>query len=180
MTKCSCDACVASYTGQHKEATQASRLQLLALLLATTNLIAAPSENLLPKTAHWEKLVIGAPAQFSIDSEVHSGAHSMRIDAKETARSYWRSDAVPVAPGEQIHGGAWVKLRDVPEKQGAVIVIAEFTDSQGHNLKVEKFGTANTKNQDWQHVEGVVKVPEGAAQLRLRLGFSYCHGTIWW
>src|SRR5439155_27269085 len=103
---------------------------LLTMLSSTTNLIARRSDNLLPDTAHWEKLIIGGPTELSIDNDVHhSGSHSLRIDAKETARSYWRSDPMPVAPGEQIHGGAWVRLRDVPEKQGAVIVIGEFTDS---------------------------------------------------
>src|SRR5205823_2168975 len=116
---CRGDACVARVGRALKRATQASPLQLFALLIVTTNLLAAPSENLLTRAGHWEKLIIGAPAEFSIDSDVHhSGPHSLRIDAKETARSYWRSDAVDVAPGEQIHAGAWVKLKDVPEKQG--------------------------------------------------------------
>ena len=34
---------------------------LLTMLSSTTNLIARRSDNLLPDTAHWEKLIIGAP-----------------------------------------------------------------------------------------------------------------------
>src|SRR5438477_10985825 len=99
---CRSDACVALVARALKRATQASPLQVLAFLLATTNVMAAPSQNLLSKNTRWEKLVIGAPAELTIDTDVHrSGPHSLRIDANETARSYWRSDAVPVAPGEQ-------------------------------------------------------------------------------
>ena len=39
---------------------------LLTMLSSTTNLIARRSDNLLPDTAHWEKLIIGAPNRIGV------------------------------------------------------------------------------------------------------------------
>ena len=58
---------------------------MMLLLLLVSMLRAGPAQNLLPgNNAHWEKLVIGAPAEFAIDDKEHHGGHnSLRIDAKE-------------------------------------------------------------------------------------------------
>jgi hypothetical protein len=133
--------------------------------------------------AHWEPLVIGAPAQFAPDAgEKHGGRQSIRITASEVTRSYVRSAPIPVAPGEQIRVGAWVKHQGVPPDKGTVIVIAEFTNAEGRGDQVSKVGVAKTgePSPGWQHVEGTVTVPPLAATLRLRLGFSYSQGTSWW
>ena len=132
----------------------------------------------------WEKLIIGAPAKITSDtSDTHSGQASARIDAGEIARAYVRSVApIEVAPSETIEASAWVKVRDVPADKGAVIMIAEFADAAGQHLGVEKFNTLNVKTagNDWKQIKGSVKVPEDAARLHLRLGFSYSKGTVWW
>jgi hypothetical protein len=138
------------------------------------------------RPASWEPLNVAAPAKFSVDDSEHhgDGARSLRIDAGEVCRSYWRCDPIPVAPGEQIAASAWVKMRDVPAAQGTVILIAEFTDARGLNQSVEKFNTARVTgtdaDQQWQLVSGKVTVPDGASRLRLRMGFSYCRGILWW
>src|SRR5687767_6945225 len=133
--------------------------------------------------ADWEPLVIGAPAQLALDAtEKHAGRHSARVSATEVARSYFRSTAVPIAPGEKIHVSAWVKHKDVPPGQGTVILIAEFSDAKGRNESVAKVNTADTTkpSPDWRKIEGTVTAPPLAANLRLRAGFSYSHGTCWW
>src|SRR5687768_11802394 len=130
-------------------------------------------ENNLP--AYWEPLVIGAPAQLALDAtEKHSGSYGARVSASEVARSYFRSTAVPIAPGEKIHVSAWVKHKDVPPGQGTVILIAEFSDAKGRNESVAKVNTADTTkpSPDWRKIEGTVTAPPLAANLRLRAGFS--------
>ena len=95
--------------------------------------------------AQWEPFVIGAPAQFALDSgEKHSGKHSARVSATEVARSYFRSAPIAIAPGEKIHVSAWVKHKDVPPGKGTVILIAEFTDASDGNSSVAKVNTADT------------------------------------
>src|SRR5205085_1702122 len=97
----------------------------------------APLAGALP--VGWEPLNIGAKSQFAVDAnERHEGRQSVRIRATEVARSYLRSDLIPVVPGEQIAIGAWVKVRDVPPDQGTVIAIAEFDNSAGAMLEVGK------------------------------------------
>ena len=173
------------------------RLVLLLSLLTlccVERAVAAPSGNLLPNGGldgpaadqpppKWEPLVIGVPATFATDTkEKHGGQSSARVSAPAGARSYVRSEPIPVAAGETIHGSAWVRTKDVPEGQGTVIMIAEFSDGVGGNESVEKFNTAKIaeSSKAWQKIEGSVKVPAGATELRLRLGFSYSSGTCWW
>lgn len=144
-------------------------------------------ENNLPRD--WQPLSIGAPAQFAMDAEEkHSGRHSVRITAPETTRSYLRSEPIAVAPGERFFLSAWVKCRDVPPNEGTVIAIAEFTNAQDRNTEVSKVGVATVASSvgsasqasQWQRVKSTVTVPDLAANLRLRLGFSYSRGTCWW
>src|SRR2546430_9803633 len=91
--------------------------------------------------AQWEKQAISTPAQFSLDeNQKHSGRSSARLDAAETARSYFRgATTIPVAPGEELRGSAWVRIENVPPETGAVIMIANFADADGRNETVEKF-----------------------------------------
>ena len=74
----------------------------------------------------------------------------------------YTAEPIAVAPGETIHGSAWVKVKDVPEKTGAVIMIAGFSDSGGGNESVQKFNTAPLAEagRGWVKIEGNVKVPE--------------------
>ena len=136
----------------------------------------------LPKA--WEPHVVGAAAKVTSDTaERHGGRASVRIDAPEITRAYVRSVApIEVAPGETIEAAAWVKVRDVPADKGTVIMIAEFADATGRHQGVEKFNTLNVKTagDGWQQIRGSVKVPQDAARLHLRLGFSYSKGTVWW
>jgi hypothetical protein len=164
----------------------------VALLLvskshAATNLVAnggleETSDKKLPP--HWEPFVVSVPGTFTIDESVkHEGRQSVRIDAPENTRLYLRSEPIPVAPGEKITASAWVKCKDVPVGKGTVILIAEFTNSQDSSSTVEKFGVADRKagtDIDWQKIEGTVTVPPLMTNLRLRMGFSYSQGTIWW
>jgi hypothetical protein len=132
----------------------------------------------------WEAHVVGTPAQIWSDpSEKHAGRSSVRVDADEITRAYVRSTApVEVAPGETIEASAWVKVRDVPADKGTVIMIAEFADAKGVRQDVEKFTTLNVKSagDGWTKIKGAIKVPDDAARLHLRLGFSYSKGTVWW
>ncbi len=145
----------------------------------------APPGKLPPQ---WEALNVGVPAQFASDTiEKHGGQSSIRINASEDARSYARSsEAIPVAPGEEIRASAWVKAHDVPSDHGTVIMIAEFSDADARpgsaDSTVAKFDTLDTRTQQgkWVQISGSTKVPPGAGALRLRLGFSYAKGTCWW
>jgi hypothetical protein len=132
----------------------------------------------------WEPLVIGPATRIESDpSEKHAGRSSIRVTAEEITRAYARSTVpVEVAPGEAIEASAWVKVRDVPADKGAVIMIAEFDDSKGAQIGVEKFATlpVKTAGEEWTKIKGSVKVPENAARLHLRLGFSYSRGSVWW
>jgi hypothetical protein len=132
----------------------------------------------------WEPLIISGPSKIVVDgNEKHGGASSVRVDAPENTRSYVRSATpIEIAPGETIEASAWVKVKNVPPEKGAVILIAEFADSNGDFLDVAKFDTAQIKEppEGWQHVSGTVKAPARAAQLHLRMGFSYSQGTCWW
>jgi hypothetical protein len=95
--------------------------------------------------AHWEPLIIGAPAQFALDSEQkHSGQHSARLTASEVTRAYFATEWMPIAPGEKIHVSAWVKHKDVPPGKGTVILIAGFSDAKQRNESVAKVNTADT------------------------------------
>lgn len=141
-------------------------------------------ENDFPR--FWEPQIIGASAQFAADTqEKHSGRQSVRITAPEVTRSYLRSKPIAVAPGERLLIGAWVKCRGVPADQGTVIAIAEFTNAQDRNPQNSKVGVAILAEptgaaSQWQRIEGTVIAPPLAANLRLRLGFSYARGTCWW
>jgi hypothetical protein len=131
--------------------------------------------------ANWTPLTIGPAAQFQLDREVHhAGGQSLRITAPEITRVYICSDYIPVAPGETIDASAWVKCKDVPEAKGAVIIIGDFADANEKSPTFVKFGTAKVSDGGWQQIKGQQKVPEGATRLRLRLGFSYSQGTLWW
>lgn len=173
-------------------------LWLLVALLVSTQLAPAQGkpdlllnagledagENRLPR--HWEPQSIGAPAQFAADTqEKHGGRQSVRITAPEVTRSYLRSESIAIAPGERLLIAAWVKCRDVPADQGTVIAIAEFTNAQDRNPLNSKIGVATLAAptgaaSPWQRIQGTVTAPPLAANLRLRLGFSYARGTCWW
>jgi hypothetical protein len=132
---------------------------------------------------HWEPFVVGVPATMASDTaEKHGGQASVKIVASESARSYIRStEPIQVSPGEEIRASAWAKLKDVPTEKGTTIFIADFTDAKGQNESVQKFEAANAKKpNEWQPVDGVTKVPALATALKLRLGFSYSQGTVWW
>lgn len=131
--------------------------------------------------AGWDTVVIGAPARFAVDpNEHHGGTQSVRLTASEVARAYLRSEPMEVAPGEKIRIAAWVRAREVPPDQGTVIVIADFASAAGAEMPAMKVGVANPASGDWQRIEGTVTAPDLAARLRVRLGFSYSHGTTWW
>jgi hypothetical protein len=131
--------------------------------------------------ASWQTYSIGAPAQFAVDaSEHHSGSHCVRISATEPVRSYLATDYFPVGVGETFLASAWVKCQDIQKKGGAVILIAEYADSQGQKLQVDSCGSAETLQTGWQRLQKKIKVPEPATKMRLRMGFSYCSGTTWW
>ena len=157
------------------------RVRAAENLIANGEMEGAASAQNLP--THWQPLIVSTPAEFATDFEQkHGGQSSIRIVAPESTRSYAVSDAIAVAPGETIHGSAWVRVKDVPEKTGAVIMIAAFSDLTGGNESVQKFNTAPIAeaSKGWVKIEGSVKVPELAANLRVRLGFSYAKGTCWW
>src|SRR5205823_3045928 len=93
------------------------------------------------------------------------------------------TSAIPVAPGERIRATAWVKCANVPPDKGTVIAIADFTEPNGiKEPAADKFGVAKipAATKAWYKISGVAKVPPGAANLRVRLGFSYSQGTCWW
>ena len=85
-------------------------------------------------------------AKFAIDTEVkHEGNQSVRITSADSTRAYVRSiEPIPVAPGEKISGSFWVKCKDVPLEPGAIIAIADFSnsDDKGNEETVAKFDTA--------------------------------------
>lgn len=135
------------------------------------------AEKLVP---HWEPLTMGPAATIEGDAhEKHSGSRSARIIAAEPTRAYVTSEYIPVAPGESISAGAWIKCKDVPDKKGAVIVIGEFANSKEKQPTFVKFDVAKVTDTNWQKVAGTQKVPEAATRMRLRIGFSYASGTIW-
>ncbi|HEX8521827.1 MAG TPA: hypothetical protein VF669_06185 [Tepidisphaeraceae bacterium] len=136
--------------------------------------------------ANWKQLVVGVAPEFSLDTnDSHGGKHSIRIRSTEVTRAYVESDPIEVAPGEKISASAFVKVRDVPEKVGTVILIGHFSRADGSNERVEKFNVAKVPatpqpNPQWQKIEGSLLVPTGVDHLRIRAGFSYSKGTCWW
>jgi hypothetical protein len=129
----------------------------------------------------WHKLVFGIPAQFAVDAvEHHAGAHSVRMSASESARSFLVSDYLPVGVGETFTASAWVKCKDVPVEKGHVILIAEFANSKEQSVEMENCGMATAETAGWQLLQKTFKVPVAATQVRLRMGFGYAQGTIWW
>lgn len=131
-------------------------------------------------TSAWAPLTMGSPARFSDDEDtVHGGKRSVRIDADEVTRTYLRSTPIPVAPGEALLVSAWAKIQHVPADKGTVILIAEFVRASAKG-EVAKVATAAKDVDGWQHLSGKVVVPAGCDGLRLRMGFSYSKGTVWW
>jgi hypothetical protein len=167
----------------------ASLLLLLTFsAFASTNLVQNPTfegpdtKGLPP---HWSALTMGAPAHFQLDpAEKHNNLPSARITADEITRSYFLSDPIEVAPGEAISCSAWIKYKDLPPGKGTAIIIASFSDAKGGDPSVAKVNAitadASRTAGDWQLLQGSVTVPAAASQLRIRLGFSYCKGTVWW
>lgn len=157
-----------------------------ALSFAQTNLVTNPgmegkADAGLP--VGWDTVMIGNLAEFVADPQVkHGGSQSLRITAADSARSYFRSAPISVAPGEKVKASAWVKFKDVPEKMGTVIAIAEWSGPDGRGHEVAKVDVAQRSgtSSDWQHIQGTLTVPQNTANLRLRLGFSYSQGTCWW
>ncbi len=130
--------------------------------------------------AGWEPVVAGPAAEFAADlAERHGGVRSFRLSASEVTRAYFRSDPIPVAPGEELRIEAWVRHRGVPEGQGAVILIADFGRDEEDEGDATKVGVAAWK-EEWHKVAGVKVVPPGASSMRLRMGVSYSMGTVWW
>ncbi len=134
----------------------------------------------------WEPLIIGARPDFIIDpNEPHDGKQSMRITSAEVTRAYVVSQPIEVAPGENVQATAYVKVQDVPEKVGAVILIAAFSRADGTNASVAKFNvaripTATQPTNGWQRIQGTLPIPDDVHHLRLRAGFSYSKGTCSW
>lgn len=163
-----------------------SLLFFTPLVFSQTNLVKNPGfEQNAPANlpADWDTVMIGNPVQFSLDTQIkHTGSQSARITASDSARSYFRSAPIPVAPGDKVRAGAWVKFKDVPPSMGTLILIAEWTGPDGKGSDVTKFNVAKRDgtSSDWQFVQGTQTVPEGAANMRLRIGFSYSKGTCWW
>src|SRR5206468_8121225 len=94
-------------------------------LLTNPGFEQAGKENL---PAHWEPLVIGVTPMFATDTgERHGGAASARITSEQTTRAYFVSEPIAVAPGEKLKASAWVKMKDVPEQLGTVILIGMFS-----------------------------------------------------
>jgi hypothetical protein len=172
----------------------ASLIMLLASAAFDATAVAAPARHEIPiansgfedsgtdaRPARWERRAIGVPATFTTDeTEKHSGQRSVRMDAAEMARSNVVSEPFPVAPGETIHAGAWVKCKDVPPDQGKIMMVGEWTDARGLHEQASRIEIADVTNPEWQRIEGKIDVPAGVARMRLRLGFVYAHGTIWW
>ncbi len=140
----------------------------------------ARAGGLLP---HWEVQTIGNPATIFADHAVrHSGESSVRMESADVTRSYILSDAIPVAPGEVIRGSAFVKTRDVPPKEGAVMMTAEFIGRRSDDHHIAKLDVAilAKSSKGWQKLDGFAKVPQNCKAVRLRLGLSYTKGTCWW
>ncbi len=104
----------------------------------------------------------------------------MRIDAAEVTRSYIHCTPIPVAPGEGITVAAWARIRDVPPDKGMVIIIADFANTGGGEVGAPAKVAVARQVADWQLLQGTVRVPAEATSLRLRFGFTYSRGTVWW
>ena len=165
-----------------------TKLLVLTCLVGANLALAGPSlienggfEQLAgTQPADWEPLVIGAPAKFSLTQDAAEGRSCASIIAREISRAYWRSQPVRVAPGERLGFAAQVRSGDVPlQQKGTIIAIAEFEGPVAPESHVAKLGTA-PPNQAWKAISGSVTVPAGATAVRLRLGFSYNMGQVWW
>jgi hypothetical protein len=134
----------------------------------------------------WEPLIIGFKPEFVVDQhDPHGGKQSMRITSTEVTRAYVVSQPIEVAPGENVQATAYVKVEDVPEKVGSVILIGAFSRADGTNASVAKFNVAKVSTttqpvSGWQRIEGTLPVPGDVDYLRLRAGFSYSKGSCSW
>ncbi len=142
----------------------------------------APGAQHLPP--HWETFILGTPAEFATDTSIkHTGGQSIRIDAKESTRSYVWSDKrfLRHASGEKNPCRLSLdQMRQHLAPKAPVIVIAQTSRSPTRSMEeVAKVGVADKKKNDWQLVDGIVKVPPTCLGFRLQIGFSYSSGTVW-
>ncbi len=175
--------CIGSFLGCHRASSPGAHREIETDSLIPNPGLEAPAAPYLPLgylPVGWNKVVIGVPATFTIDTTVkHAGRSSVRMDAADIARSYIQSEPIEVAPGEKIYASAWVKCQDILKTQGTCILIGDFFQADGHGDDARKFDVAKVDKPGWQLVSGSMIVPEGAATMRVRIGFSYTKGTAW-
>lgn len=129
----------------------------------------------------WEVNTWGAPITAARDATDPKHPHAVRLDASVLTRSTLRSPAIDVAPGEVLHITAPVRVQNVSEGQGNVLLMCQF-DGLGitANARFRRPGGAQKQLQTWQTIGGNVIVPPMATTMRLRLGFNFASGTCWW
>ena len=166
----------------------------LLLLVATSGFATArgdePAVSLTPANSsfehasdlvHWTQRLLGGPAAFTIDTtQSRDGKQSLRMEANEQSRCAAISEPIPVAPGEVVRVSVWVKCQGVPPDEGKIMLAGEWTDEQEHHPQAARIAIADVTKPGWQLLEGDCTTPAGAANLRIRVGFVYARGTIWW
>ncbi len=155
-------------------------------------------------TQNWNLFVppesAGAGCEFSVEkAPAHSGLQAARLTATKKARfgiSYYEPTPIPVKVGHHYRLTAWVKaganfaidsgtpgpvlratlfdrhMKDVP---GGHIFVGLSGVQRGDATQL----SAATVSTDWTKIEGVVEIPEGAANMIL---FVFCwktSGTLW-
>lgn len=117
---------------------------------------------------------------YSVDKSVtHSGKASLKYVNNDASRYRLVSRPVPVQPGWKVRLRVWVKTENLQGKESGATVCMEWSGKDGKYLG-GCYPTGVKGTRDWKLVEGVTRVPEDAASIRLscyvRKGMT---GTAW-
>lgn len=141
----------------------------------------------------WETMVSathadkGPEAEIGLDTEIaHSGEQSLRLHGDAgTMKWFAVTQSMRVREGERYMLSGWVRTdrvrREARQYQNCGFLV-QYLDQTGNVVKVGKYPAVGTEavlgTQDWQRVDKVVRVPEGAVAAKVGCNLSLS-GTAW-
>lgn len=140
-----------------------------------------------------------------VQEEPHSGANCARTFSPTVSRYALKVDGfkVAVTPGQRLKVSAWVRFGDdavLAEPQPAAYIRLQLRNKDGHEIADPLLhfhicldGTAarspvmwgwkkniKTLPQGWQHLEGVVEIPDGVTTLVPEFFVHGVSGSVFW
>lgn len=110
--------------------------------------------------------------------EAYSGGQSLRIDAKETARTDV-SRSVAVSPGTHYKISLWIKTEAVVSAAGGAQLRLGFFDQSGTQLGKFSYAGTVSGTAAWREYQLILEAPARAATLKTELFFETGTGTVW-